>query len=272
MRKHRKFSTKRADYYLYPGTHKTKTVVDENILKNIDALVLESGFYSYEHKERRIDKLLRPGQYERLVKNFLFSNGERDSSIFIVDLPVGKFLEEKEKGYAINNIIDTVVLVSPMILNQKFLLPLLSLSYFGSGFRGKNNTYDAFINYLSLSRFYTSSGLRSAVSAGKTEDFVAPYVEKKKGKRPEILIEYGMLHGDIEPYIKHKFLREGVKKLHSLWRYLPRNREYLDKVCEFSCYRKGDVLNYEQVMHTMGSDKKYIVDGGVTKLHLDNPF
>jgi len=46
MKRQRDFSTKNADYTLHYGAHNRETKIDD--LENYDAIVLESGFHTYE--------------------------------------------------------------------------------------------------------------------------------------------------------------------------------------------------------------------------------
>jgi len=86
---------------------------------------------------------------------------------------------------------------------------------------GAMNKTGKFLGYLSLSHLLDLTSYRSAISAEKIEKFVAPEMERRIGRKPRILIDFGFDHVDIENYLKHKKLRNAVLNLH---RYLPFKR------------------------------------------------
>lgn len=119
------------------------------------------------------------------------------------------------------------------------------------------NEYVENVNsYLSLSRFYTPECLRSAVSANKIENYIAPEIKKRNdGEKANISISYGMGHSDIKTYSKYKWLSDFVIEFHKLRNYFPLDKTYLNIVTEFNF--NDNPLTLGEVVSSRSFDEGY---------------
>ncbi|MCK4429050.1 MAG: hypothetical protein KAU95_01645 [Candidatus Aenigmarchaeota archaeon] len=233
-RKPRKFSTENAEYTLYPGVHGETTKIKMEDMKDYDAIVLETGFNDYENYD--MINLLSTADYSEVIgKNLLL---DEPKPIFYVDIPPKKWLGKKGSGYNINKIVHALSFTIPFglgITNLPLGIPLMmpAISLYSCFLKENTDKLDKVINYLGVSYFYTQSGFRSAISAKKIEEFVVPEIEKRKDdEKPNIFIEYGALHGDLEPYLKHKKLRDLAVGFHEKKKISLLDMEYVNKVSE----------------------------------------
>ena len=250
------FSTENADYRLHFGMHTKGSMIED--LHDVDAIVLETGFDRYEDWD--LEDLLYDPQYKIIIQeNVEFYEPK---PIFFVDLPPRKWFRDKEKLGDYGLYLIDVFFPRVVPFSFSFTSPFLSflaipfVSFISAPLNSKSDTFAEINSYLSLSKFYTPSGLRSAVSAKKIEENIAPEMKRRKKRKPEILIEYGAGHADIKPYLKHKKLRDAVINLHSLWNYYPCDKNYLDLIGEINfgdeygmeggkvIYEKSDEINF----------------------------
>lgn len=231
------FSTHSADYMLNLNP-RVKESVAEN-LENADAIIVETGPYEYD-----VWDLENLYYHRNLVQENL--KLDEPKPIFLVDLPIRKTVDNET--YAEMNVLSTL---GPSLLS--FISPYLSplvlpfVSFVSSPLNSKSDTFAKINGYLSLSRYYTPSGLRSAVSAKKIEENIALGMKRRINEKPAILIEHG---ADIKPYLEQKKLRKFVIKFHKVLNYFPFNKDYLHIIGEinFDCkygIENGEVINTE---------------------------
>ncbi len=235
-----KFETENAKYNLHPAFH--NKITEAKNLEDYDAIILESGTLKYEND---LSYFSNYKQYEKIIKDVF----ELKKPVYSVDMP-SKISENVFKdiiGYAA---IETAEIIIPFYVSFSappatlpLALPLVSLIL--SPGNSINSIAEA-DSYLSLSKFYMPAGFRSAISAKKIEEHIAPAIGEEKGEKPNIFVEYGAGHVDMKHYLKSKRLRDSVIKLHSLWNYFPLDRDYLNLIKEFSF--DGNPLNLGEVV------------------------
>ncbi len=224
-----KFETENAKYNLNPGRHSRTTKED---VKGFDVIILESGPSKYENI--KLGSLNDFHQYKKISEDA----SRLKKPIYIVDMPTVDseiwFDMQKAEMIAPLYMIPLALLYAPppaaLPLISAFSLPTIS------GLLPNINAKPVteINSYLSISNFYTPCGFRSAISAKKIEENIAPAIRKKKGEKPKIFVEYGGGHVDMKHYLKSNILRESVIKLHSIWNYFPFDIEYLNLIKEFN--------------------------------------
>ncbi|NOQ56302.1 MAG: hypothetical protein GQ477_05880 [Nanohaloarchaea archaeon] len=234
MKKPLKFSTHNADYSFNFGWHKFKKT-DIGSIENYDAIVLESGFERYE--DFSLKQLSVQKQYSLLIEENL--KLDNPLSMFFVDVPTTKLFGDDKLDYGCGGLYQTLsfcvpAMLSPEILPLSGILAVPFSSVVLSIFCGYNKTFDTISSNLSSSLFYTMNGYRSAVSAEKIDEFIAPEIQKRKenDSKPNILIDFGFVHNDLCFYLKHKKIRDAVIDFNSNLNIHPIDKSYLDKVCE----------------------------------------
>ena len=102
---------------------------------------------------------------------------------------------------------------------------------------------------------------RSALTAEKLEEFVAPKIAQEKGSKPEIYLEYGGLHSDIKKYVENEDLRRTVMGFHSSFNYFPNTSNDMDRVTEyrFENFEEGPVNFYEDEERGLEMEYQQIV-------------
>lgn len=233
MKRYREFCTANACYRLHYKVNFRKTHIDD--IEKFDAIVIETGFNSYE--EWGLPFLLYDPQYCLVSrKNVTLKNPK---PIFYVDIPQTERMRKLNLiGYLLTRPFEAfftfaAVFLSPYLPLSVKWMPTIPLFSYISGLGAIDKTGN-FLGYLSLSRVPDLMSYRSAISAKKIEEFIAPEIENRVGRKPNILIDFGAAHADMEVYLKHKKLRNAVLKLH---RYLPlkqlaKDISYESKVCE----------------------------------------
>jgi hypothetical protein len=226
------FSTASANYKLYLCLHPLENEID---IANADALVLETGFSDYDELQL-LTLLSLPSYRDSVLKNIKLS---KPKPIFFVDLPPAKFLRKDKNCYFLLNSIEAAEIILPFSLVGMYypltlplFLPLISELFHLINLKSKN--FAKINSYLSLSLFYSGSGLRSAISAKKIEEHIAPELRKRKGDKPNILIEYGAGHVDLKSYLSHKKLRNFVIEFHKLLNFIPYDKNYVNQICEIN--------------------------------------
>jgi len=238
------FSTPDADYILNLNPWREEIAVEN--LENVDAIIVETGPYEYNIWD--LENLIYSEDHGNLVRENLKLDEPRP--IFFVDLPIRKTVDKET--YAEMYILSTL---GPSMLS--FISPYFSplvlpfVSFVSFPLNSKSNTLAKINGYLSLSRCYTPSGLRSAVSAKKVEENIVPEMKGRINEKPSILINYRPEHADMEPYIQRKYLRNFVINLHGLWNCFPFDENYLHIIGEINFDDKygmenGEVIDTEQ--------------------------
>jgi len=233
MKRYRDFCTGNACYRLHYGNHFRATRAS---IREFDAIVLETGFSVYEDWD--IDYLLYHRQYSSIFKENACLKNPRP--IFYVDIPERKRIRDLDLiGYALTLPADMLVTLTAVLFS--YYLPsneladaslIMLLSYIlETGARDKTGK---FLGYLSLSHLLDLTSYRSVISAEKIEKFVAPEMERRIGRKPRILIDFGAGHADMEIYLTHKKLRSVVLNLHRCFPFkrLTKDISYESKVGE----------------------------------------
>lgn len=228
--------TDNANYGIHSGIHVLPSDIGQDLIEDSDAIVLETGSMDYESvSENEIGNARMHGQYDRILER---NEEENPSDIYFVDTPSrhGTISYLMTESFLKEVIPYNVAGGSLMSINPALAplaLPFMSSAY-GSIFARATGKGEKSIGHLQTSQFYTGTGLRSAISAKKMEEFVAPRVSEEIDDKPNILVDYGAGHLDLAPYLEHPKLRDSVIKINSLWDHYPINKSYLDKVCQFS--------------------------------------
>lgn len=239
------FSTDQADYHLHITPSHSASSDIGNIVEEVDAIVVETGTGKYE--DISLPGLANQTQYS----NFMEENFRADepSNIFLADIPINE--EWIRPDMFFKEFIPSAVTIATFQNNP--ITGLLAAPYASNlackgramlGWGG-NETIDKVVSYSRVSAFLRSAALRSAVTAAKIEEFIAPLVTEEKNHKPEILIEYGGSHADIFPYLKHPALREKVTSLHKELKYSidpGLDVSYSDKVGEFKFHEDGKMI------------------------------
>lgn len=236
-----KFETKNARYNLHLACHLEQTKIGKKELEKYDAFVLE---LACKYDETTFDSIKNLYPYKEIASKII----EAKKPAFLTDLGA-RFSEENDSicYHAIDcseRIIPFFAGFSAPPASLLLTLPFISntsslIGYFIEPFAEINT-------YLSISNFYTPTGLRSAISAKKIEDYISPGIKKELGYTPKIFIEFGVGHSDMKQYLKHKRIRESVIKLHKLWDYYPLDKRQLKLIKEFNF--DGNPLNLGEVV------------------------
>lgn len=230
-----KFSTKNADYHLNLARHYNPSSVSD--LEDFDAIVLETGVMKYETCSLR--EMKRNVQYGNTINANLELDQPRP--IFYVDIPIKESLSwvnpftympiGYDIDFAVGYFFLPIMSIAKPPLTYPLLLPLLTRV--PSLFSGRNEKMDKAISYLSLFRFFMRHGLNTAVPAKKIEKFIVPEIQKRKSiDTPNIFMEFGSGHSDIEIYLKQKPIRDFVAGFHSILKLNVCDMSYVDKVQE----------------------------------------
>jgi len=240
------FSTERANYHLYGGIHSNETQTSE-VIPEMDALVLEKGSYKDEYGS--LEALDDHRQYKEVVGTNIDTVRspiyyvDTESKYEIADLDYdtdGLKKALREIGVAQPISLGSIGIPAFAALKLAPTYPeaavlALPVAATGSGWVANKteNTYiDDIAGHLQLSGAYTPFGGRSALSAEKIEEFVAPKVGEETGEKPDIYVEYGAGHLDIKPYLQRPRLRRSVMAAHDVIGYFPNNGPYRDIVAE----------------------------------------
>lgn len=238
-------STANAEYYLHPAAHFRETGIENVLLERVDGIVLEKASETYE--EVGFDWFAEFDQYSNLVEQNLDTY---QTPIYVVDVPtaeetvVDKYLptdDELYKNIARLYAVDGVPLtVGAHGLIEGWLsageavplmMPAALLLFSSVAAKGHlKNT----VSHLRVAGAYNPiSGGRSAFTAKKLDEYLAPHVADEIGEKPHFLIEYGAAHLDIKPYLQYTRLRDGVTSLYQRLGTPWLQEEYSDKVLEF---------------------------------------
>lgn len=231
------FSTPTSTYHLIPGRHSRSTDVDDTLLEDVDAYVLETGARAY--RDLDLEHLLAHQQYEETIETLI----DEETPIYFVDLTRGSedFADEQEydwhttKVKALEGAGRYIPLAAGMFLEPTGLpLALPMVSGIAGLAAGKQRHIDQAISYGQLSGFYLPSAGRSATAAEKIDRFIAPKIGTEQGEQPDIAIEFGGGHCDIKPYLEHPRLRAHVLDLHERFGHWPHSEKHKDTIEEIS--------------------------------------
>lgn len=245
-------ATDNAYYGQHPGTHFETSQIPAPVLSATDAIVLESGVDRYEALE--LEELYHHDQYASIVRQNL-ADGKK--SMFFVDVPFKHaewYVHTVEIGMKIGVPCAAGVLGAMRGRPELAALMVPALSFCAAGQRWKR-----FASKLQLCNAYNSFGLRSAITAKKLEEFVAPYVGKDLDHAPRLLVDYGSGHLDISTYVERPSLRKRVMQFNKLLRNHHIDTDYLSRVCEFRFQSfqgepqestlDGKDMRYEKIIH-----------------------
>lgn len=154
--------------------------------------------------------------------------------------------------------------LKPVFRSNPFLLPLAAPRL--SGLLGLAprflDTGHTVASRAQQSKCYTTTGVRSAITAEKLDEYVAPRVAAEQDEKPAILVEYSMEDLDIGAYLERPDRRRSVidanlefdnyVDVHTI------DHDALNTVCEFRFTGGGydpdtelDEVVYEKLMHEM---------------------
>jgi hypothetical protein len=215
-----------------------------------NAIVIETGMETYE------DVGIYPSiSFPELRETVLKNLSLRDPNpIFYVDMPyrMGHIKAfSAEIAQTVGPLLAGAFLANfnaiPQLCFIPFAIPLASLII---GALPSRHLAGA-LGDIELGHFYTSASLRSAVSAEKMDNFIAPALQRQDQK-PIILVGYGSGHHDIITYLEHERLRKTMIKLHWLWGYYPSDKRYLDRISEVNY--NGNPLDLGEVVYERTAD------------------
>ncbi len=251
-----RFSTANANYELYYAVHTEPTIINQERFNSLDCTILETGDWNHRDAVFGRDRLLHEEQVQ--YGPVISQHKKSRKPIFLTDTlyfssGVTKY---NEKLKALSIAIPSTASLSLCF----FLLPasvaLTSYSYlniyfnfFESGwylkdkdlFKSKIKKIHNFFKEVNF--FYSPHILRDAVTAKKTEEFIAPEMQKRLGRKPEIGIVFGAYHSGMELSLKYKKLREGIIKFHSALNYPCLDKSHLNKVSELNFEPLDDKVN-----------------------------
>lgn len=249
------FSTGNGEYWLVHARHDApvnEIIFDDDRIKSLDAIVLEdcglgSAVFSYD-------------TYASVVRAAKGNN----VNLYTMDIDVNSDAkyEEIRKGLAWGGGIAAIsCCVAANILKRKKKLTrrrflgigagfLASLGVFGIGY-GLQKADEAIVGSrkeangiatkaiaLETEIFDTEvATLRNAVTARKAEEFLAPMLEQKLGRKPKIAVVYGALHAGIQDCITDRELRNDIiasfSEVLSEYRKSATFEKWLNNVYEF---------------------------------------
>ena len=214
-RKAWRFSTEKADYIFYPDyDHSKETEIPPDIMKEVDAVVFETGWNEY-------DKMTND-EYKRYGGNLIEGMFNQNKPVFFVDVPMAKRFRGNEWGKIKFGLINMFLHYGPAI----FGLAAQGLIFVSK----KRSNWQKALHYLLLASFYTTTGCRSAVSARKIDDNISTMLREELGRKPKILIHYGAAHLDMIPMLKFKNIRNSVIFFHKNLGYPLLDKIYVKKI------------------------------------------
>ncbi len=209
------FSTDNAEYKLILSMHLKKNKED---VKGLDAIVLEGiGGLSSTIRGGLFGNMYGRAQYLSIIKtaekeNITLYNGDVNPKILLAFAEI----------LAAQNLYP---LASSFIINY-VILPGMIPPFF------KGKTWPGITEYIAFPTWLMQGAiaeLRNAVCARKTEEFIAPQLKERLGRKPKIGIVYGALHAGIKLDLKHKKMRD-----FTLW-----NHKHLNPWPYFGLTKKG---------------------------------
>ncbi len=238
------YSTDTANYIQSAARHDETTEVDD-WFEEVDTVVLETGVVPYE--ELRTFDLLAHTQFEELMGKGV---EEEIESLYAVDVPLEEEMEQTREWIGLRRIMEAAAATAGVYLayasHPGFAATAFPFLHTISAYAANNGHLKETSSLTGLSHFYDATAFRSAVSARKIDEFVAPKEAAKRGEKPTIYLEYGAAHLDMKHYIKHDWLRDVVIGLHGLHDYPSiLDGSYMDKVCEINFENPFDEIDEE---------------------------
>lgn len=242
------FSTDSADYFLVYANHYIHT--DEEIfqqpkIESLDAIILESN-YGPDDVHRK--------QYQKIIDNIISSKTRIPLYALDVGVTSGGMLATVSSttlytaaGFLLyisgaNNLKKRVNRREFLKGGLKILLGTAFLGGTGQFFNGavKGKPIPVLPELSTALQYLPPTPmreLRNAITARKTEEFVAPNLKKEKGRKPLIALVYGAMHSGIETDLKHKSLRDAVIKSYKSIDYSGIKKERLNVIYEIDLKR-----------------------------------
>src|SRR5271157_5243700 len=207
--------TESANYLMSFERHYKARSNSTDYIGKCDAFVLETGAETY--KGAGIEMGWKDVQ-ELVLRN---SQSESPKPIFYVDIPT-KINYLNELAVEMLPVLGMFALGYAIICTGGlWAIPLMipAISSVSGVFHNKHSAEA--LGYIELGMCFAFRSFRSAISAEKIDNVIAPALQEKLGKKPTILTHYGFGHLDMIPYLKHKTLRKDIIGMHKLWHYYP---------------------------------------------------
>ncbi len=248
------FSTDTADYHFYPGMH-SEASPTADLMQEMDAMVLEEGWY----QRADVGHLSENCQYGGAIRANL---RDGQNPIYFVDTQVPEVTPDGDVDW--NDVRARIGLIYAQVVGGivatggggiggvvaghpeagVLALPLAGIMGGLAANKVENDEFRNATAYTQISyAFLPLTGGRSALSAEKIDEFVAPKVAEDVGRRPDIYVEYGAGHLDIKPYLQHPTLRKSVMAFHDNFGYFPSNSQYTEVVSEIRFDDFDDLTN-----------------------------
>lgn len=231
--------------HLAPGHHGEATALPDGALDAADGLIVEEAGTRYENL--RLDDLRRQPQYGALLDANL--DGDR-APVFAVDVPP----EGGREGYAagVNAVTELVAVTATLaalgVVGVALGAPLAALCWLPlamtvclhllppSAVRRPDRTGAFLRGAIARGQLLNASSLAAARSAAVAETLDArllPYLRRKLGRRPELVVDYGFAHLDVHTYLRHPRLRRAVLRWYRWHNVTGRDWSYLDRALAF---------------------------------------
>lgn len=236
-----RFETDTAEYLLPVSTHDREARYAPEVHEEIDAVVLETGRHRYEDMDPEF--LHGYDDYgAHHLRPLLEDSIEHDNPIYYVDLP-SSFPDNDWISIADQAGRWAVPALGGMMgaaARHPEALVLTAPAFFAGlgGFLQEKGAEPLAAYAHLLGNMATPAGLRSAVTARKVEEDVAPELGGDGGK-PTLLLQYGRNHHDVVPYMRAPRLRDGVIAAHRLTAYGSHDGSYVRKIGELR-FGEGD--------------------------------
>ena len=227
------FSTPEANFFLRLSRHKVESEVPQDVLDALDAAVVETGLNDYETLPL---EAFNDTSYESLVNSLK----EKKTPIFYVDVLPSRLVRKISYGNIIvlAAFIDAFPALTTTFLTLVHPLFFLGSVYFtwqflfqalsaGSSSKGSLERHSLLHARLTINPLV---GLRSALSAEKIMKEVVPTVAGEKGRKPNILIDFGGNHYDIKAFLEREDIRSRILRAFRLLGYPLLDKTYINKV------------------------------------------
>ncbi|MBU2638225.1 MAG: hypothetical protein KJ955_04580 [Nanoarchaeota archaeon] len=252
------FSTENADYRLVYALHFLGTredLFEEGKIESLDAIVLESGIHSIPYS------LLRDKQYEYIfnrayaarmplfvvdVKNSnlgWMGSIAVDAALFSIGIyaamSTASDIKKKEEREKISR--RDLLRIGAKGISSAWLCAGPVGQFISSFFKGEST--EIFANAsASVSNVFPTpmTALRNAIAARKVEEHVAPLLQARLKRNPNILFVYGSLHAGIEGCIQHKWWRDRIIDFSGITGNIGIKEDELNKVYELEPDENGE--------------------------------
>jgi hypothetical protein len=239
------FSTDNADYYLVYNNHldtNTNEIFKQSNLNNLDAIILESSGISPKNPIAI--------EFEKLIKRI--EHSEKSLPIYLVDIDLNlggylisfafvglhfgigyKLCKSAENNFKRKTnrrefLKGGFKLFAGMAIFSGYLKKAVTVFGDGKGIPILNEA-EAVLDNLPPTQLF---GLRNAIAARKTEEFIAPRLKKQFKRKPVIALVYGGGHSGLESNLKHKRMRDMVIESYKATNYLGIEKDKLNLILE----------------------------------------